>query len=393
MVHPAILSMMLASSLLGTASASSPARPASRPAAGTVMIFPPAAVEGQESFAKAVAYSIYRKIKRAEGWEVVDPMTVEDAVAASPQPVGPDTPLADLLALCRRFADADFAIVGRVARGDGESRTGELRVVDLNAGPPAEVSRHVFAVAEPHQLRGEIDKILMNLTGLSPYHRSLPPSAEARWRSGPNLVPNPDMEAGDKTLARWEGQIADQRFNPPRLDATEAPIQGEYRRMIWWAAAPDGGRCVHFAMDSNVAATYGLACYSDWIPIQEGATYRFSCRYRSTGPTIKVFVKAYAAFDAKDGTGTQRREIYRRQIHPKGPLNEWNTTVADLVPRHDKARLQWIRVDLYAYWPEGRVWFDDVVLKRIADPAPEPEIDPGRKQLGDSQERLIREQD
>ena len=373
-------------------------RPASRPAArakgGMMIVFPPLAPAELEDFAERVGYAIYRKIKRVAGWEVVDPLTVEEAVEETAEPIGPETPPTRLRQLCRHYCDADFAVVGRVRGGSGAKQV-DLAVVDLNADPPTRAYTGRFMLGRPQDLRREVEKILMALTGLSPYQRALPRSAETRWRTAKNLVPNPNMEAGDGALLRWQGQIAKEWYNPPRYDEEQAPITGSHREMIKWARAPQGGsgRCVHYAMNSDVAATYGLACYSDWIPIQEHATYRFQCRYRSTGPTIKIFVKAYDGMLAKDGTGPQRREVYRRQVHPKGPQGQWNTTTADFVPRHDQADPKWIRVDLYAYWPEGHVWFDDVVLKKIVEPRREQQIDAGRRQLSESQERVIREFD
>ena len=105
--------------------------------------------------------------------------------------------------------------------------------------------------------------------------------------------------------------------------------------------------------------------YSDFFPVEEGAKYRFQCRWRSTGPAAKVFIKCYDA----DESG-RRREVYRSQQNLKGPNNNWNTQTEDFTPKHTKYSPNWGRVMLYAYLAAGVVEFDDVVVKQIVPASP-----------------------
>ncbi len=52
-------------------------------------------------------------------------------------------------------------------------------------------------------------------------------------------------------------------------------------------------KVVRFTLDRNVAENEGVMYYSDFFPVEEGATYRFQCRWRSTAPAVKVFIKCY----------------------------------------------------------------------------------------------------
>ena len=144
-----------------------------------------------------------------------------------------------------------------------------------------------------------------------------------------------------------------------------------------WAPNPDGpGKVIKYDMDEATAGSYGLDFYSDWIEIQPGATYRFSCRYKSEGPTPKIFLKGYHAFPPQEGFPADRRETYRRQVHPGGEKGQWNSVVADFIPEATRPDQQpaFLKVDLYAYWPKGVIYWDDIVLKKVRDaPAEGPE--------------------
>jgi hypothetical protein len=124
-------------------------------------------------------------------------------------------------------------------------------------------------------------------------------------------------------------------------------------------------KVVRFTLDRNVAENEGLMYYSEPFPVEEGARYRFQCRWRTDGPTVKVFVKCYDA----DESG-RRREVYRSQQNLTGPNGKWNTQTEDFTPKHTKYSPKWGRVMLYAYMSPGQVEFDDVVVKQISPASP-----------------------
>jgi hypothetical protein len=134
---------------------------------------------------------------------------------------------------------------------------------------------------------------------------------------------------------------------------------------------------IRFTFDNNVGDNEGVMYYSDYFPVEEGATYRFSCRFRSNGPAVKVFLKCYddtkteyrGEKSEETTTGnSQRREVYRCQMKLEGPKNTWKTHSEDFTPRHTKYSPKWGRVMLYAYLGAGQVDFDDVVVKQIVPP-------------------------
>jgi hypothetical protein len=147
------------------------------------------------------------------------------------------------------------------------------------------------------------------------------------------------------------------------------------KHVTWVTSASRGeGRFLRFTIPPDVAETTGVLSYSDYFPIRKEATYRFQCRWRSSGSAVKVFVKCYDEFPtqfARTGATptTQRREVFRSQQNLKGPANTWNVQTEDFTPTHARFNPRWGRVMLYGYYPAGTVEWDDVVVKEIR-PAP-----------------------
>jgi hypothetical protein len=160
--------------------------------------------------------------------------------------------------------------------------------------------------------------------------------------------------------------------------------------------------------------TTGVAYYSEYFPVQQGAKYRFQCRWRSDAPEVKVFVKCYDRIERGKGEGGRGkaegrrgkgegrqpttasraaatayvagfgevREVYRSQQNLKGPKSTWNTHTEDFTPTHSEYTPRFGRVMLYAYVGAGVVEFDDVVLKQIVPASPGGEHQEPRHSLG-----------
>jgi len=140
--------------------------------------------------------------------------------------------------------------------------------------------------------------------------------------------------------------------------------------------AKAGNRIIRFTMNEDVAGSTGVLYYSNFFPVEEGATYRFQCRWRTTGSAAKVFIKCHdelpTSFRTRaggDSLKTEKREVYRSQQNLQGSAGAWNVQTEDFTPQHTRFTPRWGRVMLYAYWPAGSVEWDDVVVKQVA-PAP-----------------------
>ena len=195
-------------------------------------------------------------------------------------------------------------------------------------------------------------------------------AAEERWKTAKNLVMNGGFEFGQKTPANW------------------APL----KEHMSWVADPDGksGKVVKFDMPEDVAATYGMLLYSQPFEVEVGATYRLRWRFKTMAPAVKLFIKGYDAFDANAGFDAQDREVWRSRKDPQYGervvqdynREEWTPYGHDFVPyvrfprkrgegfsTYAKAANQprYLRLMLYAYWPRGVVYWDDIDVRKIKD--------------------------
>jgi len=128
------------------------------------------------------------------------------------------------------------------------------------------------------------------------------------------------------------------------------------------------GRVVKFELDQATADGPGLMYYSEPIPVVEGKTYVYQVDIKSEAPSSIIFVKGYTMFRGRE------REIYRKQNKVYLAKGEWGTVRADLTPRSpggqkvlahrkiDLPKVDYVKVDLYAYHPKGVIYFDNVAI-------------------------------
>jgi len=343
-----------------------------------------------EDYGQRVAFAISAKWRSIGTWQVIDRFTAAEAMASAGLARGGEIDRAALARAVRGALAADVAVFGR-ASGAGPAKTLRACVVDYRGDrgvwPGRLVLDKTYKMTYWTDLRFVLEDVVSAVTAHVFRHPSedlavLDPASVAAWKKAPNLVPNPDFRRGASgRLARWEAVIESHRYAPAWTDAPAAPVGEDRTGMVLWSPAPDGSaeRLLQFAMPASVAAAHGLACYSDWIEVSPGHRYRCAITYASRGPTLLPFVKGYAEIDAPGRSRPQRREVYRRQFPKlKSTGGEWRTAVVDFVPSvlpptHGHRRpydLRWVRVDLYCYWPAGRLWVKSVVLKLVEGPRP-----------------------
>ena len=334
-------------------------------------------------YGQMVADSIWKKLDRQKGFIIPASMQdVRDLCSANNIRIAPDTPLEKVQQAVRKDFDAQIAIWGSVERvpgTDGEIYDLSIRCVDFSGPEPKVIYEktgvRTNSVSEiPHLYVQEmLDKLYGRKPGGPP---PVDPGAEERWKTGPNLVVG-DFESGARGVPKGWEPVGGQKREP----------LGNLEKWTTEAGNPQN-RVIRFTFPAAIGDDTGVLYYSDWFPVQEGATYRFQCRWRSNGPAVKVFIKCYdqmsseyaeerpsaaAASTPDPVTGSQntsgrRREVYRSQQNLKGPKNTWNTHTQDFTPKHSRFSPRWGKVMLYAYLGGGAVEFDEVVVKQIAPP-------------------------
>ncbi len=341
-------------------------------------------------YGQMVGEMIWKKLSKEQGVVTTESMLdIRDLCAEKQVRIAPDTPLEQVRHVVRELFDAQVGIWGSIERvpgTEGEIYDLVLKCYDFS-GPEArciyEKRARTNSVSEvPHlYVKEMLDKLCQRQPGTSP---GFGPAAEERWKNGPNLVAGGDFEKATRGVpVGWE----------PRGGQQREPL-GNLVKWIPEVGNP-ANHVIRLTVPKAVAEAEGVMYYSKEFPIQDGATYRFQCRWRSNGPSPKVFIKCYdelgteyrrqrsapnAASDPADPAGSQhdpsgvqRREVYRSQQNLKGPQNTWNVHTQEFTPKHTRYSPKWGRVMLYAYLHEGVVEFDDIVIKEIV-PAPSQNV-------------------
>ena len=331
-------------------------------------------------YGRMVGEMIWKKLDR-QG-EFVIPQTmldVRDTCQSRNLEPTPQMPVGSVRKIVEDEFGGHVGIWGSVERAPGhdwEVYDLVIKCVDFSAGSEPKViyekTARTNSVSEiPHLY---VQQMLDALSGREPGEPPEPdPIAEKNWEKNPNLIVGDFQQGTGRVPTGWEATGAQPR----------EPLGNKVRWMPE-AGNPDN-RLIRFTFDADTGDGYGVMYYSEFFPVEEGARYRFQCRWRTNGPKVKVFIKCCDEIGttyrresdrepSRPGRSDyvpeigQTREVYRSQQNLKGPENTWNTQTEDFTPKHTKYTPRWGRVMLYAYLGAGVVEFDDVVLKQILPP-------------------------
>ena len=107
-----------------------------------------------------------------------------------------------------------------------------------------------------------------------------------------------------------------------------------------------------------IAATYGLSFYSETIPVSSGQAYRVSFDFKGAGGG-KVWVRAYGEIRGK------KRRRYEALANCTATGEKWQRFSHVFHPTRVRPRVTEMKVMLYAFWPPGVYWFDNVRIEPI----------------------------
>ncbi len=165
-----------------------------------------------------------------------------------------------------------------------------------------------------------------------------------------NLVSNGEFEQGDA-----DGKL-------PLGWTTKHP---DNVRRVW--SDEERGYIVEMTGDEKLMGGYGADLTSDRIAVRANTRYRCTGLTRSVGPSFIVFVKGYATVTrrVKGQSQTFDDAVYqmRKEIKPSAdwqPFNlDFDITPADVFS-DQQHEIRYLRITLWAYWPAGTGWFDDI---------------------------------
>lgn len=284
-------------------------------------------------------------------------------------------------AFARERLEADIVLWGAVQRLEGRKFRIRVRAMGTR-GPPQPYldEEHVCAnFAAVSNFYTKIEPVLLKQRAR--VRKLHPVSAAARAR---NLVANPSFEKGTWSPEAWTKVDGLTSFWIDRPDGKGKCLKVDTEVLIsqavaWWEKMKTGKYTAQDAprklpvpksqIYSTVGGLDGVYLFGDWIPVKPNMRYRLTVDIKGRWAGIfipKAFVKGYAL--QTDEFTTQKRELFRAYLNCRTQTQgrQWETFTRTLNPTLRTPRVRFMRVALFAYWPLGLYYWDNIRLSEEA---------------------------
>jgi len=114
------------------------------------------------------------------------------------------------------------------------------------------------------------------------------------------------------------------------------------------------------AASNAIAETYGLSFYSAAIPVKTGQAYRVSFDYKGAPGGGKVWVRCFGQ------QAGETRRLYEKIVFCEKKGTDWMHYQEVFFPTKYRPAVTEMRVMLYAYYPAGVYWFDNVTIEPMS---------------------------
>ena len=341
-----------------------------------VVIFPFSSPDGDRTGRK-FADSLRLRATRLN-LVVVETLSLKEAMAGKPMPTL-DAPVAEMAAILQNSFGAKIGLWGEV-QPRGEGLVMHVRGLNLNLAADKLTLSDTRTAGEPQLVNPIQDAVLLELTGRT--KKPVPtatPEADAKVKTvGPELVRNGGFETGTKTPDGW------QRLDGQTTFWVDGGVTGKCLKIntdvyhdewvAWQKKVKAGARAedapkptaTSGAKYDTVAGIYGVAYDSAPIPVTPGKAYKVSIRYRGQSTDFffpKLFIRGWA--DVKG----EKRVVYDAYLAlrcaKEGKDWESNVRICE-IPTDTQSKIEYVVLKVYAYWPPGIYYFDDVSMKEAA---------------------------
>jgi len=110
-----------------------------------------------------------------------------------------------------------------------------------------------------------------------------------------------------------------------------------------------------------IGETYGLSLYSEALPVEADKTYNVTFDYRSDkGTAGKLWFRGYGTVNG------QKKRLYEGTIDCAG-TSDWKTFSGVFHPTRYTPNVTEFKIMLFAYYPDGVAWFDNVRVEAVND--------------------------
>ena len=145
------------------------------------------------------------------------------------------------------------------------------------------------------------------------------------------------------------------RMNTALSEKTVVASQAKAGLTQWVFPHPQG---------NAIAETYGLSLYSEAQPVEPGKVYHVSFEYRADARTAgKLWFRGYGMVNG------QKKRLYEGTIDCGGSPSGWKTFTGQFHPTRFTPGVTEFKIMLFAYYPAGVAWFDNIRVTATDDDA------------------------
>ncbi len=159
-------------------------------------------------------------------------------------------------------------------------------------------------------------------------------------------------------------------------------LEGVHFRGEWIKATPGQRYWLVADKKGGGGAKIFIKGFADWSAradgLSEGSLARLGMTPKQFADLPEAERKKLIAADIKANPQLHRRECYRWYLNCGASGAGWTHFALPFPPRGGlPARVQWLQIQIYAYWPPGEYYWDNVHLyKDPRQTAPLPEVKP-----------------
>ena len=358
--HAAIVCLLAAA--CGLARAEAPPKPEEI----VVVIFPFSSPDGGKT---GLTFAARLRLRaRRLNLVVVERLSLNEAMAGSKMPTL-DTPPAEMAKILTERFGAKVGLWGEV-RSEGAGFAMTFRGLNLNLNNDKLIISDTRRAAEPQLVNPIQDKVLLLLTGRrkKPVPTATPEADAKAPTRGPELVKNGTFETGTKTPDGWQRLDASGKCLKINTDVYHDQWVAWQKKYKAGAKADDAPNPTPTsgAKYDTVAGIYGVAYDSAPIPVTPGKAYKVSIAYKGKSTDFffpKLFIRGWA--DVKG----EKRVVYDAYLALRctDGGKEWKSNVRICeIPTLAQSKIEYVVLKVYAYWPPGTFYFDNVSMKEVA---------------------------
>ncbi len=190
--------------------------------------------------------------------------------------------------------------------------------------------------------------------------------------AGENLVKNGNFDEGEACALHWEradGLTSFFEYEEGRGRIVKMDTQVERRQALDWnrkfkadsTLDPPKKKPIDKKSYGTIGAVEGVMLDSEWIDAKPGQNYKLTVDFKGEGKPF-VWIKGKLMHPRRNVLV----DAYQTRLEPHSPSKtEWRTFSIGFNPTAESPRVCKFKVRLYAYWPNGVYFFDNVRVEEI----------------------------